>query len=60
MYKRQVLHSTSDDQWRRWLRQDTREVLLASTRYHVLAAGKRALGNQRYERLRRGLLRTGA
>lgn len=51
-----VLQTTPSEQWRRWLVQDRVEMLRIGVRHHVLAAGKRALGNRRYERLRQSLL----
>jgi peptidoglycan/xylan/chitin deacetylase (PgdA/CDA1 family) len=52
-----VLQSTADRQIGKWIRQERAEILLRSLRYHALGAGKRILGNQRYEQLRLRALR---
>lgn len=54
-----VLMSTSDAQLRRWVEQRAWELAARQLRYRVLAAAKGALGNGRYERLRRALLGAG-
>ncbi|MCM5680328.1 polysaccharide deacetylase family protein [Schlegelella sp. S2-27] len=51
-----VLASTTDVQLRRWVEQRTWELAARQLRYRVLAAAKSALGNGRYERVRRALL----
>lgn len=53
-----VLASTSDAQFGRWVRQAPFEILGRRARYVLLRGAKRLLGNQGYERLRQGLLRT--
>ncbi len=53
-----VLSSTSDAQFGRWVRQAPFEIFGRRARYVLLRSAKRLLGNQGYERLRQGLLRT--
>jgi peptidoglycan/xylan/chitin deacetylase (PgdA/CDA1 family) len=52
-----VLLGTSDEQLRRWIRQDRLEVLKLSMRQGGLNAMKRLLGNHGYERFRAAALR---
>lgn len=52
-----VLNSTSESRFVRWIKQDLIEIAVQQTRYQALSATKQLLGNQRYEQLRRGLLR---
>ena len=52
-----VLNSTSESRLVRWIKKDPIEIAAQQTRYQALSATKQFLGNQRYERLRRGLLR---
>ncbi len=51
-----VLHSTTERQVDRWITQGGWELRAMELRYQVLSAAKRALGNSRYERLRRAAL----
>ena len=51
-----VLQSTTDEQLQRWVEQRTWELAARQMRYRLLTAAKSALGNGRYERLRRVLL----
>jgi peptidoglycan/xylan/chitin deacetylase (PgdA/CDA1 family) len=53
-----VLASTSEAQFGRWIRQAPVEIFGRRARYVLLRSAKRLLGNQGYERLRQGLLRT--
>jgi peptidoglycan/xylan/chitin deacetylase (PgdA/CDA1 family) len=53
-----VLQSTTPDQFSRWIRQEPMEMLGRRARYVLLRGAKQLLGNQGYERLRQGLLRT--
>ena len=50
----------SEAQWQRWVDQQPLEIWRGRIRHRLLAAGKRALGNQRYEKLRQGVLGSGA
>jgi peptidoglycan/xylan/chitin deacetylase (PgdA/CDA1 family) len=52
-----VLHSTSEQQFMRWIRQAPMEVLGLRARHQLLSRAKRILGNRGYERLRQSLLR---
>ncbi|MFK7967151.1 MAG: polysaccharide deacetylase family protein [Burkholderiaceae bacterium] len=51
-----VLAGTSDSQFGRWINSSQRELLILQSRGLVLNAAKRAIGNQRYERLRQTLI----
>lgn len=55
-----VLRSTSDEQFGRWLSHDWWVITNSRARYLALTSAKRLLGNNRYERLRRRLLRSDA
>lgn len=55
-----VLNTTNEAQLDRWVRQHKIEILSRRARYTLLAGAKRLLGNQGYERLRQGLLRSAA
>lgn len=51
-----VLSATSSAQFHRWIQSSQRELLLLQSRGLILNAAKRAIGNQRYERLRQVLV----
>ncbi len=51
-----VLRSTSSKRFARWVAMDWRELARQRARHVALASAKRILGNQGYERLRRGIL----
>jgi peptidoglycan/xylan/chitin deacetylase (PgdA/CDA1 family) len=53
-----VLHTTTEAQFDRWIRQDRAEIIARRARYLLLTGAKRLLGNRGYESLRQGLLRT--
>ncbi len=53
-----VLCSTPEAQLDRWVRQHALEIFSRRARYSLLTGAKRLLGNQGYERLRQGLLRS--
>lgn len=55
-----VLMSTPEAQLDRWIRQHALEIFSRRARYTLLTGAKRVLGNQGYERLRQGLLRSAA
>jgi peptidoglycan/xylan/chitin deacetylase (PgdA/CDA1 family) len=55
-----VLQSTSDAQFASWLSHDWWEITNSRARYLALKSAKRLLGNDRYERVRGRLLRSGA
>ena len=52
-----LLMSTPQAQFSRWVSQAPVEIFSRRARYALLSSAKRLLGNQGYERLRRGLLR---
>ena len=52
-----VLNSTSECRFLRWIKKDPIEITAQQTRYQALSATKQLLGNQRYDNLRRSLLR---
>lgn len=52
-----VLSTTPMEQWRRWVNGDRHEVARQRARYAILFGFKQALGNRRYEALRKLLLR---
>ena len=51
-----VLAGTSAAQFGRWINSSQRELLILQSRGLILNAAKRAIGNQRYERLRQTLI----
>jgi peptidoglycan/xylan/chitin deacetylase (PgdA/CDA1 family) len=53
-----MLRTTGERQFERWVQQEPLEIFRQRGRHALLHGAKRLLGNQGYERLRRGLLRS--